>query len=193
MNILKRQDLLPLEQYAGERASFRARVMAHKQSRRVAIGKHACLYFEDRLTVHYQIQEMLRIEKIFEPQEIEEELKAYNPLIPDGNNWKATFMLEYEDVEERRVALANLHGIATKVWMQVGDQARVFAIADEDMDREDSDKTSAVHFLRFDLTPQMVTAAKAGAAISSGIDHPHYRYETALDDLARAALVADLA
>jgi len=193
MNALKRQELLSLEQYAQERAAFRARVIIHKHKRRVAIGDHACLYFEDRLTIQYQIQEMLRIEKIFESRDIEEELKAYNPLIPDGNNWKATFMLEYEDVEERRIALGELQGVATKVWVRIGDRARVYAVADEDMDRENAEKTSSVHFLRFDLGSEMVAQAKSGAAISCGIDHPHYHHEMVLDTLTRAALVADLA
>ena len=193
MKALERQDLLSLEQYAQERTAFRARVMTHKRKRQVSIGGHAGLYFEDRLTIQYQIQEMLRIEKIFELEGIEEELKVYNPLIPDGHNWKATFMLEYEDVEERRKALAKLQGVATKVWMQIDNEPRVYAIADEDMGRENSDKTSSVHFLRFDLNSKMVGEAKRGAAISCGIDHPAYHHETALDAKVQAALVADLA
>ncbi len=192
MKALQRRDLLSLEDYAQKRAEFRARVLAHKRHRQVGIGEHARLYFEDRLTVQYQIQEMLRIEKIFEGPEIEEELKAYNPLIPDGHNWKATFMLEYEDVEERRKALASLHGVADKVWVQVGTKARVWAIADEDMGRENADKTSSVHFLRFDLTPDMVTDAKGGGAIICGIDHPAYRHQTVLGDGTRVSLAADL-
>ncbi|MHB8254579.1 MAG: DUF3501 family protein [Acidiferrobacter sp.] len=193
MKALERQDLLPLEKYAQERLGFRARVIAHKRKRQVAIGQYARLYFEDRLTIQYQIQEMLRIEKIFEAQEIDEELKAYNPLIPDGSNWKATFMLEYEDVEERHRALAKLQGVATRTWVQVGVKPRVYAIADEDMGRENDDKTSSVHFLRFDLNPEMVAAAKVGAAISCGIDHSAYRDEVVLDAATRTALVADLA
>lgn len=192
MKALQRRDLLSLEDYAQRRADFRAQVLAHKRHRQVAIGAHARLYFEDRLTISYQIQEMLRIEKIFEGQEIEEELKAYNPLIPDGGNWKATFMLEYEDVEERRKALASLHGVAGKVWVQVGARARVWAIADEDIGRENADKTSSVHFLRFDLTPEMVTDVKGGVSIACGIDHPAYKHQTVLDDNVRAALAADL-
>ena len=192
MKALQRRDLLSLEDYAQRRADFRVRVLAHKRHRQVAIGEHGRLYFEDRLTIQYQIQEMLRIEKIFEGREIEEELKAYNPLIPDGHNWKATFMLEYEDIEERRQALASLHGVAGKVWVQVGAKARVWAIADEDMGRENADKTSSVHFLRFDLTPDMVSAAKDGVSITCGIDHPAYRQQTVLDESARAALAADL-
>ncbi len=192
MKVLQRRDLLSLEDYAQKRADFRARVLAHKRHRQVGIGEHGRLYFEDRLTVQYQIQEMLRIEKIFEGDEIEEELKAYNPLIPDGHNWKATFMLEYEDIEERRKALASLRGVAAKVWVRVGANGRVWAIADEDMGRENADKTSSVHFLRFDLTPGMVSDAKGGAAISCGIDHPAYRHQTVLDDSTRAALAADL-
>ncbi len=193
MEPLGREDLLPLERYAEERAAFRARVMAHKRNREVALGANARLVFEDRLTIQYQVQEMLRVERIFEPAGILEELAAYNPLIPDGDNWKATFLLEYEDVEERRAALARLRGIAETVWMQVGTQARVLAIADEDMGRENGDKTSSVHFLRFDLTPESVNAAKGGAAIRCGIDHPAYRVETVLNESVRAALVADLA
>lgn len=193
MTALTRQDLMALERYSLERPAFRAHVMAHKRDRRVAIGAHANLYFEDRLTVQYQIQEMLRIEKIFDAHEIDEELKAYNPLIPDGCNWKATLMLEYEDAVERREALAKLHGVAVKVWVQVGDGGRVYAVADEDMGRENDEKTSSVHFLRFDLAPNMVADAKRGAVIACGIDHPAYREHATLGDASRAALVADLA
>lgn len=192
MKALQRRDLLALEDYAQQRTEFRGRVLVHKRDRQVAIGEHARLYFEDRLTIQYQIQEMLRIEKIFEGPEIEAELKAYNPLIPDGYNWKATFMLEYEDIEERRKALMSLHGVAGRVWVQIGAGARIYAVADEDMGRENADKTSSVHFLRFDLAREMVAAAKAGAAIACGIDHPAYRQQTVLDDRVRAALVADL-
>ncbi len=191
MTALVRADLMPLEEYARQRSAFRARVLGHKRDRQVAIGGHARLYFEDRLTVLYQIQEMLRIERIFEADEIEAELAAYNPLIPDGGNWKATFMLEYEDVEERKFALARLHGVAEKVWAEVGGD-RVFAVADEDMEREDPDKTSSVHFLRFDLTDAMIGAARAGQPIRMGIDHPHYRHDTVVPETVRASLVADL-
>ncbi len=193
MQTLTRKDLMSLERYAEERPAFRARVMAHKRDRQVAIGAHATLYFEDRLTIQYQIQEMLRIEKIFETDGIEEELTAYNPLIPDGNNWKATFMLEYEDVAERQAALSRLSGVATRVYVRVGDGPRVYAVADEDMGRESKDKTSSVHFLRFDLGPGFVAAARGAAPIACGIDHPAYQGETVLTEAKRAALLADLA
>jgi hypothetical protein len=176
MNKLDRDKLFSLEKYAEVRPEFRARVMAHKKNRRLPIGPNAALYFEDALTMQYQIQEMLRIERIFEAAGIQEELDAYNPLIPDGSNWKATFMMEYPDEEERRVQLAKLVGIERHVWAQVADFARITPIADEDLEREDEHKTSSVHFLRFELTPEMVAAVKGGAAISMGIDHPAYTY-----------------
>ncbi|MEW6647576.1 MAG: DUF3501 family protein [Pseudomonadota bacterium] len=191
---LQRDDLYSLEKYAEVRPAFRQRVMAHKKNRRVQIGPHATLYFEDRLTMHYQVQEMLRAERIFEAAGIQEELDAYNPLIPDGCNWKATFMMEYEDPELRARELARLIGIEDKVWMQVGGHDKVYAIADEDLERENAEKTSSVHFLRFELTPAMAADAKDGAAIALGIDHPNYRHATApLPDNVRAALVEDLA
>ena len=174
MEKLTRTDLLSLENYAEQRADFRAKIMAHKQERRLALGDHAALYFEDRLTMQYQIQEMLRIEKIFEAAEIEEELSVYNALIPDGDNWKATFMIEYTNVDERREALSRLVGIEDKVWLQVGDAARVYAIANEDLERTTADKTSAVHFMRFQLPPADIEALKAGAPINAGIAHPAY-------------------
>jgi hypothetical protein len=191
---LTREDLYSLEKYAQVRPQFRAEVMAHKQKRQVQIGDHARLYFEDRLTIQYQVQEMLRIERVFEAAGIEDELHAYNPLIPDGANWKATFMLEYDDVEERRVALEGLKGVEDRVWVRVGELAKVWAIADEDLERENDSKTSSVHFVRFELTPEMVRAAKSGAAIAMGIDHPSYRYETdPLPVTVRDALASDLA
>lgn len=194
MNRLQRADLFTLEKYAEIRADFRARVMAHKAHRRLPIGPHATLYFEDRLTIQYQVQEMLRAERIFEPAGIEEELAAYNPLIPDGRNWKATFMIEYADEAERRVALAQLKGIEVAVWLQVQDHDRIVPVADEDLEREDEDKTSAVHFLRFELTAPMAAALKNGAALHAGIDHPAYRQAVApVAAEIRAALVADLA
>ena len=174
---LRREDMLPLEQYTEMRSQFRAQVMAHKKNRQVPIGPHATLYFEDRLTMQYQVQEMLRIERIFEAAGINEELAAYNPLIPDGANWKATFMVEYDDENERRDALKELKGIEKKVWVKVTGFGPVWAIADEDMGREDDTKTSAVHFLRFELTPEMVRAVKQGAALGMGIDHGEYRYQ----------------
>lgn len=171
---LSRVDLWSLEQYAERRAEFRRLVLAHKRDRQVGLGPHARLYFEDRLTIHYQIQEMLRIERVFEPAGIREELDAYNPLIPDGQNWKATFMLEYDDPEERRVQLDQLTGIEDRVWVRIGAGSRVFAIADEDMERERGEKTSAVHFLRFELPAEAITSLFAGAGITAGIDLPAY-------------------
>ena len=187
-------DLMSLEQYARGRAEFRGRVLAHKRDRTQQCGPNATLCFEDRLTVQYQVQEMLRIERIFEPEGIQDELDAYNPLIPDGANWKATLLVEYPDVEERRTALARLRGIEDRCWVQVAGHPRVYAIADEDLERENDEKTSAVHFLRFELLPAMAAAAKAGAAISVGIDHEHYRHAIdPLPEASRASLAADLA
>jgi hypothetical protein len=173
---LQPEDLYSLEQYARARRDFRSRVIEHKKDRQVAIGPNATLYFEDRLTIQYQVQEMLRIERIFEPEGIAAELEAYNPLIPDGTNWKATFMLEYEDVAERRAALARLQGIEDRVWVQVRGFERVGAIADEDLEREDETKTSSVHFLRFELTAPMRKALIDGGHVAMGIDHDHYRH-----------------
>jgi hypothetical protein len=173
---LTRQDLMSLEEYSDQRSDFRQKVIEHKKNRQVAVSDHATLYFEDRLTIQYQIQEMLRIERIFEASGIEEELDAYNTLIPDGSNFKATFMIEYEDEEERKEALTKLLGVEDKVWLQVNGFDRVWAIADEDMDRENDVKTSAVHFLRFELDESMVSAVKEGADINIGIDHPNCFY-----------------
>ena len=192
MSKLTRQDLHSLEEYDRIRPEFRARVMAHKANRKVPLGPMATLYFEDRLTMQYQVQEMLRIERIFEAEGIEDELAAYNPLIPDGSNWKATFMIEVPDPDERRKVLARLVGIEDRVWIQVGELPRVYAIADEDMERDTEEKTSSVHFMRFELTPEMVAAAKAGAPIRAGVDHPEYSHEVVLDEPVRASLVADL-
>lgn len=190
---LSRGDLYSLEKYAETRAAFRDRVIAHKKPRQVQLGPHARFYFEDRLTIQYQVQEMLRIERLFEPQAIEEELAAYNPLIPDGNNWKATFMLEYEDATERKTALAELVGIEDKVWVKVGPHQPVYAIADEDLERATESKTASVHFVRFQLSPDMVAAARVGSPIALGIDHPKYRHSVELPEQVRAALVRDLA
>jgi Protein of unknown function (DUF3501) len=190
---LKPEDLFSLEQYSRQRKAFRARVIAHKKIRTIAVGPHTTWCFEDRLTVQYQIQEMLRVERIFEPEGIQDELDAYNPLIPDGSNWKATLLIEFPDPEERRRELARLKGIEDRCWAQVAGHARVYAIADEDMERENEHKTSSVHFLRFELQPAMVASVKAGAAISLGIDHEHYTH--ALDPLPgaqREALARDL-
>ena len=193
MNKLTREQLFPLEKYAEIRPQFRAQVMAHKKNRQVAIGPHATLYFEDRLTMQYQVQEMLRVERIFEAEGINDELGAYNPLIPDGSNWKATFMVEYDDVEERREALKKLKGVENRVWVKVAGFVAVRPIADEDLEREDAEKTSSVHFLRFELTPDMVKAVKQGAAISMGIDHPAYTYEVErLPSAVRDSLAQDL-
>jgi hypothetical protein len=187
-------DLFSLEQYARQRAEFRPKVLAHKRVRTLQCGPNATFCFEDRLTVQYQVQEMLRIERIFEPEGIADELAAYNPLIPDGSNWKATLLVEYPDPEQRRVALAGLKGVEDRCWVQVAGHERVFAIADEDLERENDEKTSAVHFLRFELTPAMAAAAKAGAAISIGVDHEQYRHAVEpVPEVSRAALVADLA
>jgi len=172
MKKLTRADLFSLEKYAEIRPEFRAKVMVHKKHRQVPLGEHATLYFEDRLTMQYQVQEMLRAERIFESAGIEEELAAYNPLIPDGGNWKATFMIEYADVDERRVALAQLKGVERRVWVRAQGFDPVFAIADEDLEREDEEKTSSVHFLRFELTPEMAQSVRDGKAIAMGIDHP---------------------
>jgi len=193
MHHLQASDLLSLEEYHRQRPEFRSRIMAHKKLRQVAIGPNATLYFEDRLTIQYQVQEMLRIERIFEADGIADELNAYNPLIPDGTNLKATFMLEYPDAAERKTELARLIGVETKVWMAVAGCARVYAIADEDLERATEEKTSSVHFLRFEFDPEMLGALKGGAALSAGIDHDNYRYSVEpLDADVRAALVADL-
>jgi hypothetical protein len=191
---LTRQDLFSLEKYAEIRADFRARVIAHKKNRRVPLGDHAALYFEDALTMQYQIQEMLRIEKIFEAAGIQDELDVYNPLIPDGRNWKATFMVEYADEDERRAALARLVGIEKDIWMRVEGFDPVFPIANEDLERSTEDKTASVHFMRFELTLDMVAAVKSGGEISAGVSHRNY--QATLSPLPRAirdSLAADLA
>lgn len=191
--MLRHEDLFSLEKYARVRPEFRAKVIAHKKNRRLPIGAHATLYFEDALTMQYQVQEMLRLERMFEPEPIQEELDVYNPLIPDGHNWKATFMVEYSDEAERRVALSKLIGIEKKVWLQVDGCEKVYPIANEDLERETEDKTSAVHFMRFELTPQMIAAAKNGAALRAGIDHDQYRESLTVPLAVRDSLVADLA
>ena len=191
---IQRDSLLTLEAYSRSRDSFRKKVMAHKRHRRVPLGDHVMLIFEDELTIRYQIQEMLRAEKIFEEDEIRHELETYNPLVPDGRNWKATMMIEYPDVDERKRALAKLKGIEDRVYVQVEGSPRVYAIADEDLERENEEKTSSVHFLRFELTQDMAKALKYGVSLAIGVDHPNYR--AALDPVpveVRSALVADLA
>lgn len=172
-----RESLMPLETYAKSRPEFRARVMAHKKDRTLQLGDHVTLIFEDELTIRYQIQEMLRAERIFEEEGINDELEAYNPLIPDGSNWKATMMIEYPDENERRIWLAKLIGIEDKVWLQVAGHDRSYAIADEDLERENDEKTSSVHFLRFELTAAMVAALRGGAVLEAGVDHHNYRVE----------------
>jgi hypothetical protein len=191
---ITRESLLTLEAYAKARKEFRAKVLAHKKPRTVHLGEHLTLVFEDELTLRYQIQEMLRIEKTFEEAGIQDELDAYNPLVPDGTNLKATMLIEYEDVEERRKALGQLKGLEDRVWVQVEGCPKVYAIADEDLERENAEKTSAVHFLRFEFTPEMIAALKYGVSLGIGVDHPHYTASIpALGAESRAALVADLA
>ena len=193
MNKLQRQDLYSLEKYAEVRDEMRAEVMRHKQNRRLAIGPDATLYFEDRLTMHYQVQEMLRTERVFEAAGIEEELEAYNPLIPDGSNWKATFMIEIDDPDERRQKLAKMLGIDAAVWVRVGDHEAIRPISNEDLERETEDKTSSVHFLRFELNAEMVESLKNGASLAAGIDHDAYNYTVdPVEDNIRNALLGDL-
>jgi len=192
MSKLTHEDLYSLEKYAGIRNEFRSKVMEHKKNRRVAIGAHAALYFEDQLTMQYQVQEMLRIERIFEAEGIQDELDVYNSLIPDGLNWKATFMIEYDDVEERRPALARMIGIERSLWVQVEGFDKVSPIANEDLERETEDKTSAVHFVRFELTPEMAAAVKQGTGIKAGIEHPAYSGETTLSAGIHDSLSGDL-
>ena len=191
---ISRDSLLTLEAYAKSRKEFRAKVLAHKRHRTVHLGDHVTLVFEDELTIRYQIQEMLRIEKIFEEDGINDEIEAYNPLIPDGRNFKATMLIEYEDVEERKRALANLRGIEDKTWVQVEGSPKVYAIADEDLDRETEEKTSAVHFLRFELSKEMAESLKYGVGLAMGIDHPQYAVKLEpVPTEVRSALAKDLA
>lgn len=192
MQKLTRSDLFTLEAYAENREAFRARVINHKKPRKISLGDHVTLLFEDRLTMQYQVQEMLRVERIFEPAGIEEELAAYNPLIPDGKNLKATLLIEYPDPQERKQALADLIGIERKVWIKIGNFDPVSPIADEDLERENQEKTSSVHFLRFEFTPEMVEAAIDGADIALGVDHSRYNAViNALPETSRSALIKD--
>ena len=192
MQELTRDDLFSLEDYATKRQDYRAAVLEHKKNRQVALGEHATLYFEDRMTIQYQIQEMLRIEKIFEADGINEELAAYNPLIPNGKNLKATFMIEYSDAEERQRVLEKLGGVEDKVWIQVEGFDKVYAIADEDMDRNRDEKTSAVHFMRFELTDKMIAALKSGKALSMGIDYDGFMQNVSpVDKNVQQALIQD--
>jgi len=193
MEHLTRESLMSLEQYAERREEFRRQVIEHKKDRRVVIGPHLNLYFEDRLTIQYQVQEMLRIERIFEAKGIEEELEAYNPLIPDGHNLKCTAMLEYQDVTERKRQLAALKGMENMVWTRVEGFDPVYAIANEDLERSNEEKTSAVHFMRFELGQDMIEALHSGATLTMGVNHDLYRHQATVDGATRASLVADLA
>ena len=191
---ISRDSLLTLEAYAKQRTEFRARVLAHKKNRTVRLGQHITLIFEDELTIRYQIQEMLRIEKTFEEAGIQDELDAYNPLVPDGTNLKATMMIEYDDPAVRKRELARLIGVEDRTYLQVDGFEKVYAIADEDLERENDEKTSSVHFLRFEFTPAMIEGLKQGAALAVGIDHPNYPVR--VDEVApnvQAALVRDFA
>jgi Protein of unknown function (DUF3501) len=192
MTKITRESLMSLEAYAKARPEFRAKAMAHKRLRTVHIGDHVTLLFEDETTIRYQIQEILRVEKQFEEQGILDELEAYNPLIPDGRNFKATMMIEYADGAERRIALTKLKSIEDKTWVQVEGSKKVYAIADEDLERENETKTSAVHFVRFELSQEMAAALKYGVTLSMGVDHPNYAASTDIASETRAALVADL-
>jgi hypothetical protein len=191
--MIQRERLLSLEAYARQRDSFRAQVIAHKKHRAVHLGEHLTLQFEDELTIRYQVQEMLRVERIFEEEGIQGELDAYNPLVPDGGNWKATMLIEYPDADERRRMLAKLKGIERRVWVRVEGGEAVFAIADEDLERENEQKTSAVHFLRFELEPAMRERLKNGARLEMGVDHPAYSATIEVGPEVRAALAKDLA
>ncbi len=192
MNKITRESLMTLEAYSKARPTFRANAIAHKRLRSVAIGQHVTLLFEDEMTVRYQIQEILRIEKTFEEQGITDELDAYNPLIPGGRDFRATMLIEYAEESERRVALAQLKGIERKIWLQVEGSPKVYAIADEDLERDDGKKTSAVHFLRFPVTDEMAAALKYGVTLALGSDHDQYRESVDVSAATRAALVNDL-
>ena len=191
--MIRRESLLSLEAYAKQRSQFRAKVMEHKKHRTVHLGGNLTLQFEDELTVRYQVQEMLRIERIFEEQGIQHELDAYNPLVPDGGNWKATMMIEYPEPDERRRMLAALKGIERRVWVRVGDLEPVYAIADEDLERENEEKTSSVHFLRFELDTAVRERVRDGVPVRVGVDHPQYRAAVELEPEVCAALASDLA
>lgn len=193
MNKLIREDLMSLETYDRKRPEFRKQIMAHKKTRIVQVGPHVTLHFENRLLIQYQIQEMLRIEKIFEAEGIQEELDTYNPLIPDGSNWKATQMIEFTDPNVRATELTRLIGIENKTWVRVGNHEKVFAIADEDLERDNGTKTSSVHFMRFELLPEMVAGATAGMPVHAGISHENYQHEVMLGNAFRESLVEDLA
>lgn len=193
MKKLSRDDLMGLEEYSEARVAFRSEVMDHKRDRRIDLGTNAALYFEDNLTVRYQVQEMLRIERIFDAAGINEELDAYNPLLPDGCNWKATFMIEFPEEDERRAMLQKLIGVEDRVYVQIDGGERVYAIADEDLERSNEQKTSAVHFLRFELGNADVASLKNGAKVAAGIDHDSYMVEISpVAESTRQSLLADL-
>jgi hypothetical protein len=193
MAAITAESLMSLEQYAKARKDFRAKVLAHKRNRTIQLGEHITLVFEDELTMRYQIQEMLRVERIFEEEGIREELAAYNPLVPNGSNWKATMLIEYPDVDERKVALAKMIGIEDRVWVGIAGHSRVYAVADEDLERSNEEKTSSVHFLRFELTAPMMRALKVGAVLSAGVDHPNYNATVAVMGAGvRSSLLGDL-
>ena len=192
MKLLSKKDLFGLEEYSEIRNEFRAKVMKHKENRRLAFNNHAVLYFEDALTMQYQVQEMLRIERIFDAEGIQQELDVYNTLIPEGSNWKATFMIEYSNIQQRKVALAKLIGVERSIWIKVEESEKVYAIANEDMDRETEDKTSAVHFMRFELTKDMITNIKVGLPIIFGIDHDLYKTDIIVPPKVQRALIVDL-
>lgn len=190
---ISRDSLMTLEAYSRERSKFREKVLAHKKHRTLGVGPNVTLVFEDELTMRYQVQEMLRVERIFEEEGIQDELDAYNPLVPDGSNWKATMLIEYPDVEERRRMLPKLIGLEDKVWVRVEGSPTVYAIADEDLERENDEKTSSVHFLRFELDDAMKARLRAGAALSVGVEHPNYSARIAeVSDAVRASLIGDL-
>ena len=194
MAFITRDSLMTLEAYAKARSDFRAQVMAHKKDRIVHLGEHVTLIFEDELTMRYQVQEMLRAEKMFEEEGIQDELSAYNPMIPDGNNWKATMMIEYTDLDERRRMLENLIGVEDQVWIRAGDLNKVYAIADEDLERENAQKTSAVHFLRFELSREIINSLKRGGELAIGVNHPAYSVSLdAIPPNIQASLLQDLA
>lgn len=192
MNKIERQDLLSLEEYAQERGEIRQRAIAHRQNRRLPLSPNATLYFEDRFTVQYQIQEVLRAERLFEPHEVQEEIDTYNELIPDGTNWIATLMFEYPDIQERTMALGRMGGIEDRVFVRIGDRDPIFVIANEDLDRTDQEKTSAVHFLRFQLSKDDIEAVRSGLEVSFGIDHPEMLCCIPIDELLWSELARDL-
>ena len=190
--MLNKEDLFSLEQYSKVRGQFRADVIEHKKNRKVHLGEHITMLFEDKKTIQYQIQEMLRVEKIFEEDGILDELSAYVPLIPDGSNWKATLLIEYSDEIERKAALGKLIGVEDKVWVQIEGFEKVFPIADEDLERENSEKTSSVHFLRFELTADMKHSLKEGSKLMMGVDHDNYAFNSVMSAQVRLSLLGDL-